>query len=119
MIPEKLTLTYISKEYSLLLKGLALLFMVYYHLPLGSETFSLCTVQGVPLATWLVRGCNPVGLYLFISGYGLYFKYSNNGPDSRAGGENTQTLQTLLAHAGSVSAHSLLVAPGSVSRRLA
>ncbi len=29
MIPEKLTLTYISKEYSLLLKGLALLFMVY------------------------------------------------------------------------------------------
>ncbi len=80
-----MTLTYISKENSLLLKGLALLFMVYYHLFLGAENldgaFSLCSVQGLPLATWLARGCNPVGIYLFISGYGLYFTHRNNAPN--------------------------------------
>lgn len=85
-----MNLTYISKEYSLLLKGLALLFMVYLHLFSITENlegaFSLCTVQGIPLATWLARGCSPVGFYLFISGYGLYFKYSKSGPDSRVGG---------------------------------
>ncbi len=76
--------TYISKENSLLLKGMALLFMVYYHLFLGAENlsgaFSLCSVQGVPLATWLARGCHPVGIYLFISGYGLYFAHCKNAP---------------------------------------
>ena len=75
-----MTLTYISKENSLLLKGLALLFMIYYHLPLEG-TFSLCSVQGMPLASWLVRGCNPVGIYLFVSGYGLYFMYTKNAPN--------------------------------------
>ena len=80
-----MTLTYISKENSLLLKGLALLFMVYLHVFLVVDNlegaFSLCSVQGVPLATWLTRGCSPVGIYLFISGYGLYFMHCKNAPN--------------------------------------
>lgn len=72
-------LTYISKDNSLLLKGFALLLMVFLHLFNNQanlkEAFSLCSVQGVPLANWLSRGCSPVGLYLFVSGYGLYFSH--------------------------------------------
>ncbi len=83
-----MNITYISKENSLMLKGLALLFMVILHLydPENlHDTFSLCTVQGMPLASWIGKGCNPVGLYLFMSGYGLYFTYHAN---SHRGGGN-------------------------------
>lgn len=78
----KMNITYISKENSLMLKGLALLFMVILHLYITPENlqnaFSLCTVQGMPLASWIAQGCNPVGLYLFMSGYGLYFTHNAN-----------------------------------------
>ncbi len=76
-----MNITYISKDNSLMLKGLALLFMVILHLydPKNlHDTFSLCTVQGMPLASWIGKGCSPVGLYLFMSGYGLYFTYHAN-----------------------------------------
>ena len=71
-------LTYISKEQSLMLKGFALFVMVICHLYRDriledQGVFSLCSVQGVPLAQWLSGAVSPVGLYLFISGYGLYF----------------------------------------------
>lgn len=77
-----MNITYISKENSLMLKGLALLFMVILHLYNTPENlqdaFSLCAVQGMPLASWIAQGCNPVGLYLFMSGYGLYFTHNAN-----------------------------------------
>ncbi len=69
-------ITYISKDSSLMLKGFALLLMVVYHLYTAENmagAFSLCSIQGMPLASWLIRACNPVGCYLFISGYGLYY----------------------------------------------
>lgn len=69
-------ITYISKDTSLMLRGFALLCMVVLHLYVEEnmgDAFSLCSIQGVPLASWLIRACNPVGCYLFISGYGLYF----------------------------------------------
>lgn len=69
--------TFISKDRSLCLKGVALFFMVFLHLfnQVGNldSCFSLFSVNGVPLANFLSRGCSPVGLYLFVSGYGLYF----------------------------------------------
>ena len=76
-----MTPTYISKENSLLLKGLAILFMVVYHLFRPEDmqgVFHLCTIQGIPLASWIANGCSPVGLYLFMSGYGLYYTYNIN-----------------------------------------
>ncbi len=83
---QKMNITYISKENSLMLKGLAMLFMVILHLYRPEnmqDAFSLCTVQGKPLASWLASGCSPVGLYLFMSGYGLYYTYRVN---NRRGG---------------------------------
>lgn len=77
----KMNATYISKENSSLLKGLALLFMVVWHLfrpEYMQDAFSLCTVQGTSLACWLAKGCHPVGLYLFMSGYGLYYSHNIN-----------------------------------------
>ncbi len=74
-----MALTYISKEKSLMLKGLALLFMVVWHLYRPEnmqDTFRLCTLQGMPLASWLAQGCHPIGLYLFMSGYGLYYTHN-------------------------------------------
>lgn len=69
--------TYISKETSLSLKGMALFFMVFLHLfnqeRLIKDCFNLFDVQGVPLVNFIARGCSPVGLYLFVSGYGLYY----------------------------------------------
>lgn len=68
-------LTYISKDTSMLVKGFALFLMVFLHLFNQDlkECFSLCMVQGMPLANFLSRGCSPVGFYLFASGYGLYY----------------------------------------------
>lgn len=75
-------ITYISKENSLLLKGFALLLMVVLHLFMNEgtmkEAFCLCSIQNIPLATWLTRGCSPVGYFLFVSGYGLYYKHLTN-----------------------------------------
>lgn len=81
-----MNLTFISKDRSLCLKGIALFFMVFLHLfnQVGNleGCFSLFSVNGLPLANFLSRGCSPVGLYLFVSGYGLYFmhrKHSGGG----------------------------------------
>lgn len=70
--------TYVSKETSLCLKGLALFFMVFMHLfnqpHLLENCFTLCRINGQPLAHFLSHGCSPVGLYLFVSGYGLSYQ---------------------------------------------
>ena len=77
--------TYISKETSQNLKGIALFLMVFLHLfnqeQIIKDCFSLFSIHGMPLANFLSRGCNPVGLYLFVSGYGLYYckKYRGGG----------------------------------------
>ncbi len=78
---QSMTITYISKENSSILKGLALLFMVVWHLFRPEDmqdSFHLCTIQGMPLVSWLAQGCHPVGLYLFMSGYGMYFTHHAN-----------------------------------------
>lgn len=59
-----------------MLKGFALIVMVLCHLFRQQNltgAFSLCNVQGVPLASWMSGAISPVGLYLFVSGYGLYY----------------------------------------------
>lgn len=77
-----MSLTFISKEHSQALKGCALFMMVFLHLFNQTSnlqtTFSLCEIDGVPLVNFLSRGMNPVGFYMFLSGYGLYCVYKSN-----------------------------------------
>ena len=66
-------LTYISKETSILLRGVALFLMVFLHLFNQMQNvqglFCLFKINDVPVVNFLSKGCNPVGYYLFISGY--------------------------------------------------
>ena len=89
--------TYISKDTSLSLKGLALFFMVFLHLfnqgALVENCFNLFDVQGQPLVNFLSHGCGPVGLYLFVSGYGLYYLHNR-----RRGGGKKRLLKLYIVY---------------------
>lgn len=72
-----------NKETSTILKGVAILMMVFLHLFNRDSQIelysSVCLINGHPLAQCFAKACNPVGLYLFLSGYGLFssFKLKN------------------------------------------
>lgn len=71
-----------SKEESTILKGLAILLMVYYHCFCVLENAERCDnmilICGLPLTYILSRACNPVSFFLVLSGYGLYTVESRN-----------------------------------------
>lgn len=59
-----------------MLKGMAILMMVFLHLFNNMKNVDLCNhlvyIGDVPLVNWLSRATNPVAFYLLLSGYGLY-----------------------------------------------
>lgn len=65
-----------SKDQSSCLKGIAILMMLFLHLFNKEEFFPLYTplfyINGYPFEYCLARAMNPVGIFLFISGYGLF-----------------------------------------------
>lgn len=67
---------YMTKTDSLILKGVAILLMLYLHLFNQMSNVELCLnylyVGDVPLAHLLSRAANPVAFFLILSGYGLY-----------------------------------------------
>lgn len=69
-----------SKEKSLMLKGVAILMMVFLHLfnNLGFVAYChpLLYVGDKPLAYIITRACVPVGFFLMLSGYGLDCLYT-------------------------------------------
>lgn len=72
-----------TKQESLVLKGLAILFMLYYHLfssesCVSNDCLNFITIDGVPFAYILSKATNPVGLYLIISGYGLFLSSNSS-----------------------------------------
>lgn len=75
-----------EKQESLILKGVAILFMLYLHL-FNQESCVIIdcnntiNIFGHPLAFILSRAASPVPLYLILSGYGLTIS-SNNGGNS-------------------------------------
>lgn len=76
-----------DKQESIVLKGIAILFMLYLHLFFIETTVTdncnnLVYINGHPLAYILSRVSNPVCLYLILSGYGL-FVTKNNGLKAR------------------------------------
>lgn len=66
-----------SKEESTLLKGLAILMMVFLHLfndtNVAKSCQSLVWIGNVPLSSIIARSCSPVGIFLILSGYGLNY----------------------------------------------
>lgn len=69
----------ISKEQSVIIKGIAVLMMIFLHLFskkwTGSYT-SLIDVGVQPLAELLTRAFHPVPFFLILSGYGIHYQYS-------------------------------------------
>lgn len=68
-----------QKETSTMLKGVAILMMLWLHLFNHTDITSNCTnyiyVSGQPLSYILTRLCNPVSLFIILSGYGLKSVY--------------------------------------------
>ena len=68
----------ITKEYSSLIKGIAIIMMVIYHLFSGSnieQCVNLLHIGNEPLAKWISHACGPVPFFLMLSGYGLAYKF--------------------------------------------
>lgn len=66
--------TYISKDDSNVIKGVAILMMLYYHL-FNRVTDGVVDfwIVGQPLTKFLSGGAYPVPFFLMMSGYGLYY----------------------------------------------
>lgn len=66
-----------SKQQSTVLKGIAILMMLCYHLFGSAELTEQCTpllyIDGEPVARMLSMACYPVSFFLILSGYGLSF----------------------------------------------
>lgn len=69
----------ITKQQSAMLQGIAILMMVYHHLFSFAETYDsllpFMTVDSVRQIAWFCKIC--VGMFAFVSGYGMY--YAMNG----------------------------------------
>lgn len=65
-----------NKQESAVLKGIAILFMLFLHLFHHPEEVNVLTnyiyIHDTPVTSYLVRLTDPVFLFLLISGYGLY-----------------------------------------------
>lgn len=70
-----------SIKETIILKGVAILFMLYLHLFNQMANVDLCTtylsVGGIPFVYLFSRCTNPVVFYLILSGYGLYVSYKS------------------------------------------
>ena len=76
-----------TKEESQIIKGLAIVLMIFLHLFNGLESTvelsNLIRIDGIPLVHILTRAANPVSFYLFCGGYGLYFVYKRGNDKQR------------------------------------
>lgn len=65
-----------NKDESLILKGVAILLMLFLHLFNQAGNVALCQswlyVGDTPLVSYLVRAANPVAFFLILGGYGMY-----------------------------------------------
>ena len=71
-----------NKETSKILKGIAILMMVFLHLfnrDSQIDLYDSCFfINGHPFAQCFARACNPVGMFLFLSGYGMFYSFKRN-----------------------------------------
>lgn len=68
-----------SKEQSTILKGIAILMMLFYHLFFRAGLDEMCSplimLNDDSLVSYLSRACYPVPFFLILSGYGLTYLY--------------------------------------------
>lgn len=81
-----------TKEQTNILKEIAILMMLFLHLFNGSNLTDVCEpllfIGSTPLVHIISKACNPVGIFLMLSGYGLSYTYfrgklSFNGQEHR------------------------------------
>lgn len=72
-----------TKQESTMLKGVAILFMIFGHLFLPNWSIGLYEplfeIGGIPVGHILTRATGPVTFYLLLGGYGMYYIYKNRG----------------------------------------
>ena len=74
----------ISKDKSLLIKGILIIMMIFLHLFIDNKTercVNLLYIGDVPLVKWLTNACNTVGSFVLLSGYGLAYTFEKRGLD--------------------------------------
>lgn len=75
-----------SRDETQIIKGLAILMMLWLHLFANIDAANSCYnflyVSDIPFSNFLAKACNPVDLYLLLGGYGLYCVYLK-GKDNR------------------------------------
>lgn len=75
-----------SKTDTVILKGVAMLLMLYLHLFNQIDNVNLCTtylyIGDIPFVYIFSRCTSPVSFFIILSGYGLYISYQNGKRDS-------------------------------------
>ena len=74
-----------SKKQSQIIKGIAVLFMVWLHL-FGRHTeryYDFISIFGKPFAQFVCGGMSPVAFFLLLGGYGLYYVYQRGKDANR------------------------------------
>ena len=75
-----------SRDETQILKGVAILMMLWLHLFLNLDVANGCInflfINGVPFSHILTKACRPVNIFLILGGYGLYCVYIK-GNDKR------------------------------------
>lgn len=68
-----------TKEQTNILKGIAILMMLFLHLFNSANLTDVCEpllfIGSTPLVHIISKACNPVGIFLMLSGYGLSYTY--------------------------------------------
>ena len=71
-----------NKETSTIIKGVAILMMLFFHLFGRDDLGDLCTpllyIGNTPLVKYLSNACYPVSFFMILSGYGLTYCYKRN-----------------------------------------
>lgn len=71
-----------NKETSTIIKGIAILMMLFYHLFGRDDLGDLCTpllyIGNTPLVKYFSNACYPVSFFMILSGYGLTYCYKRN-----------------------------------------
>ncbi len=71
-----------NKETSTIIKGIAILMMLFFHLFGRDDLGDLCTpllyIGSTPLVKYLSNACYPVSFFMILSGYGLTYCYKRN-----------------------------------------
>lgn len=88
-----------SKTESLIIKGLAIILMVFLHLFNQMKNCEICInfihINNLPLIHILTRAANPVSFYLLLSGIGLYSSYKKGNSNLKT---NIKRLIKLYIH---------------------